>query len=211
LVFMNTGDLMDAVRPFLRAEATGDKIMTGPGGSLPDPSGGGPVFPLLAESQRDEETGSPVWGDLSPLEELSPLEGGEDRDLEAGPSNSQAPKRRRFLDDRLTSWKTRDQVARDLADKKSDRTLISIWEREMVELLVKMKGKPFSVSRDKWRKAAETLLRGKPLLYFDKVKELFEQREESPFYRSLLELVVKWEEEKRTRQHQERKKKKRGL
>jgi len=143
LVSMDTGDLMDAVLPFLRKGAAGE-ITAGPGGSLPDPSGGGPVFPLVAASERDEDTGSPSWEDLSPLEELSPehglpteeaplerehglpTEGGAD--MEAEPSNSrqeEAPEpkrgRRFYIDARFINWKTRAQVAQALADKEYDQ------------------------------------------------------------------------------------------
>jgi hypothetical protein len=61
------------------------------------PSGGEPIIPpILPQSQRDEETGSPIWGALSPVERLPSLDGPSNppsnpRGDEAGPSNQPLP------------------------------------------------------------------------------------------------------------------------
>lgn len=84
LVFMNTGedwDLMGAVRPFLGEEAAEEVMDRGSGGGQPS---GSSILPFLQEDHsRDRDAGSPGWGALPPIQELPPLEGGEDRDLSA--------------------------------------------------------------------------------------------------------------------------------
>lgn len=81
---------MDIVRPFLIGLAA--EKTTGPVGNLPNPSGGEPLLPVFPpQRDEDEDTGSPAWGDLEPIQELPTLEGEHGReglDLEAGPSNS---------------------------------------------------------------------------------------------------------------------------
>lgn len=65
----------------------------------------------------------------------------------------------------------------------------------MVEILVKIKKKDrgfdFSMPREKWERATETLLRGEsPEVWKAKFDELNAQRINGPFYQALRDLLV---------------------
>ena len=143
-----------------------------------------------------EDTGSPSWG--APLTELFPLEGEHGlpteggADMEAGPSNSEAPepkpKRGRFINDTMRDWKPRDQIAQDEVDKKRDRRLIQMWEVQILEQLRKIGAKPKYFSTSQWKTAMEALLQGETSsTWYEKLIEFRNQRETSPFFLSLVE------------------------
>lgn len=72
-LFMRTSILMmnDLLKAAAQFCSTLSETIAGPGGNLPDPSGGGPILPIFPQNQGDEDTGSPgIWSNLSPIQQL---------------------------------------------------------------------------------------------------------------------------------------------
>lgn len=210
LVFMNGGDLMDIVRPFL---ITGAGRVTDRGSGGGQPSDSFILLPFSQESHsRDRDAGSSGWGAPSPIQELPPLEGEHGQptevgvDLEAEPSNG--GRREAAAESglkRISSWRTKGEIAQARAIEEIKRDRIFGLRNRIVERLVKIKKKDrgvrFPVGKKKWEEVTETLLRGEsPEIWREKLKELDEQWVDGPFYQSLRDLLLsEWNKKKKRR------------
>lgn len=201
LVFMNAGDLMDIVRPFLLTGAESG-MNPGSGGGQPSDS----VIPPFVQQgeSHDKDAGSPDWETFGSIQELPTLEGGQRQpaqgdvvDLETGASNSRqegTPKPSWSLK-QILGWKTKEQIAlaRDIEER--ERDLISDYQKGIVDRFSKLRRKErgfsFPVGRNKWEEATETLLRGEGSeVWKEKAVEVDKLWIDGPFYQAVKGFLI---------------------
>lgn len=197
---LHMDELMRAAAQFCSTLGGGTSV-TGSGGQ---PSGSS-ILPVLPEDRtRERDAGSPDWETLAPIQELPDLEGrqgqpaeGDVVDLEAGPSNSPQPNRKqRFIDDRLTTWKTRDQIALDREIEEGRQRMFSNFQTRVVNIFKtlnkKQRGFEFPMSVEKWNKAIETLLREESSEVWKQKSDELNGREwiDGPFFRSVRNFLI---------------------